>query len=63
LPRVVAGLDPATHDEAPRATSVLFELLRGLMDARVKPAHDAECVEKATIFTGVAIDQPSSPRV
>ncbi|WP_346296729.1 hypothetical protein LRC39_06660 [Rhodopseudomonas sp. P1] len=29
---VIAGLDPAIH------------LLRGKMDARVEPAHDAECV-------------------
>jgi hypothetical protein len=43
-PRVIAGLDPAIHDEAQRATSVRSWPLHGLMDARVKPAHDAECV-------------------
>jgi hypothetical protein len=30
---VIAGLDPAIHDELPHA-------LNGFMDARVKPAHD-----------------------
>src|SRR5436190_1533614 len=55
-PRVIAGhsrtkdgvaslaYDPATHDEAQRVTYVRSWPLRGLMDARVKPAHDAECV-------------------
>jgi hypothetical protein len=32
-------------------TSVRFEPLRGLMDARVKPAHDAECVESAVAIS------------
>jgi hypothetical protein len=55
-PRVIAGLDPAIHDEAQRVTSVRPYPLHGLMDARVigersdavlrtaMPAHDAECV-------------------
>jgi hypothetical protein len=43
--RVIAGLDPAIHDEVQRMTSVRPWPLRGLMDARVKPAHDAQCVE------------------
>jgi len=34
--------DPAIHDEAQQVTSVRFQPLRGLMDARVKPAHDAQ---------------------
>src|ERR1019366_7308336 len=33
---------PATHDEARRVTYVRFGLRRGLMEARVKPAHDVE---------------------
>ena len=41
---VMAGLDPAIHDEALRMTFVRSSPLHGLMDARVKPAHDAECV-------------------
>jgi len=41
---VIAGLDPAIHDEAQRMTSVRSQVLRGLMDAPVKPGHDAECV-------------------
>ena len=36
--------DAAIHDEEQRVTSVQFSRLHGLMDARVKPAHDAECV-------------------
>jgi hypothetical protein len=44
-PRVVAGLDPATHDEVQQITSVRSFPLHGIMDARVKPAHDAECME------------------
>jgi len=40
-PRVIAGLDPAIHDEEPRAKSVRLNPLRCLMDARVKPGHDA----------------------
>jgi hypothetical protein len=55
-PRVIAGLsrskngvaslayDPAIHEEAQQASTVRFDSLRGFMDARVKPAHDAECV-------------------
>jgi hypothetical protein len=40
--RVIAGLDPAIHDEVQRATSLRSDPLHGLMDARVKPGHDAE---------------------
>ena len=43
-PRVFAGLDPAIHDEVQRVISVHAQPLHGLMDARVKPAHDAEFV-------------------
>jgi hypothetical protein len=38
----MAGLDPAIHDDCP-ATEILRQvayLLRLIMDARVKPAHD-----------------------
>jgi len=41
LSAVIAGLDPAIH-EAPQAIRVARVLnLRLIMDARVKPAHDA----------------------
>jgi hypothetical protein len=42
---VIAGLDPAIHAEVPHV-SLLF--LRLIMDARVKPAHDAERVAAPT---------------
>jgi hypothetical protein len=41
-PRVTAGLDPAAHDESPSIPTVRFVSLKGIMDARVKPAHDSE---------------------
>jgi hypothetical protein len=38
---VIAGLDPAIHDEHRRSrTFVSFLLLPIIMDARVKPGHD-----------------------
>ena len=41
LSTVIAGLDPEIH-EAPQAIRVARVLnLRLIMDARVKPAHDA----------------------
>ena len=42
---VIAGLDPAIHDDAQRVKSVRSQPLHGLMDARIKSAHDAEYVE------------------
>jgi hypothetical protein len=41
---VMAGLDPAIHETSRRMRAVRFPALRFIMDARVKPAHDAECV-------------------
>jgi len=41
---VIAGLDPAIHDEVQRATSKRSYPLHRIMDARVKPAHDAQYV-------------------
>jgi hypothetical protein len=39
----MAGLDPAIHDEAQRAWEFVTRPVgRFIMDARVKPAHDAE---------------------
>jgi hypothetical protein len=40
LARVIAGLDPAIHDESPRMQIARFLVLQFNMDARVKPAHD-----------------------
>ncbi|HET8972959.1 MAG TPA: hypothetical protein VFN63_06705 [Pseudolabrys sp.] len=37
---VIAGLDPAIHKAVPRTMTVFICLLRLIMDARVKPAHD-----------------------
>jgi hypothetical protein len=39
---VMAGLDPAIHDDSLREATVRLNLSRRLMDARVKPAHDVE---------------------
>jgi hypothetical protein len=38
---VIAGLDPAIHVESQQNPSVRLRHWHGLMDARVKPAHDA----------------------
>jgi hypothetical protein len=37
---VIAGFDPAIHDESQRRKSVLLRLWHLIMDARVEPAHD-----------------------
>jgi hypothetical protein len=40
----MAGLDPAIHDDSPSKKShVSFPAWHGIMDARVKPAHDKVC--------------------
>jgi hypothetical protein len=39
--------DPAIHDDVRRIPTVRFPALRLIMDARVKPAHDAEGVARA----------------
>jgi hypothetical protein len=39
-PPVIAGLDPAIHDEVRRMQLVRFSVQKRIMDARVKPAHD-----------------------
>jgi hypothetical protein len=48
LSTVIAGLDPAIHEEVRRAM-MLISLSAGrlIMDARVKPAHDTEIFAKA----------------
>jgi hypothetical protein len=38
--RVIAGLDPAIHDDARQIQFVRFAQPQLIMDARVKPAHD-----------------------
>jgi len=40
--RVIAGLDPAIHEDGPRVETVRFRSLRGLMDARIKPGMTNE---------------------
>src|SRR5215208_3575884 len=47
---VIAGLDPAIHDESQWATAVRFSALRFIMDARVKPAHDAEYPARTNLY-------------
>jgi hypothetical protein len=43
LSAVIAGLDPAIHDEFQHVVKVvMFSMWGFIMDARVKPAHDAE---------------------
>jgi hypothetical protein len=43
---VIAGLDPAIHDDARRKCPyVRLSLLPLIMDARVKPAHDEQVAE------------------
>ena len=42
--RVIAGLDPAIHDESQQRNQYCLCMAHLIMDARVKPAHDAECV-------------------
>jgi hypothetical protein len=37
---VIVGLDPAIHETVPRTMTVFICLLRLIMDAQVKPAHD-----------------------
>jgi len=37
---VIAGLDPAIHENVPRMPFLRVSSRRHLMDARVKPAHD-----------------------
>jgi hypothetical protein len=47
LSAVTAGLDPAIHDEFPCVTAdVFYPVRRFIMDARVKPAHDAEILAR-----------------
>jgi hypothetical protein len=42
-PPVIAGLDPAIHDGFHHAMEVVrYSVWDVIMDARVKPAHDAE---------------------
>jgi hypothetical protein len=36
--------DPAIHDDEQHSPDVGFSSPTDVMDARVKPAHDAECV-------------------
>jgi hypothetical protein len=36
----MAGLDPAIHDELPRASAIRILLSNLIMDPRVKPAGD-----------------------
>jgi hypothetical protein len=39
---VIAGLDPAIHEAFPKAwPNVRLSMTHFIMDARVKPAHDA----------------------
>jgi hypothetical protein len=38
---VIAGLDPAIHDAMTNGKTVRFVEFQSIMDARVKPAHDA----------------------
>jgi hypothetical protein len=38
----MAGLDPAIHDEGQHVTFVRINVLRGLMDCRLKAGNDAE---------------------
>jgi hypothetical protein len=39
---VIAGLDPAIHDASPRNQALFgLPMCSLIMDARVKPAHDA----------------------
>jgi hypothetical protein len=38
--RVIAGPDPAIHEATPHRQALRPFLLRVIMDARVKPAHD-----------------------
>jgi hypothetical protein len=48
LSTVIAGLDPAIHDEVQHAMKLVsFSAGQLIMDARVKPAHDAEILAKA----------------
>jgi hypothetical protein len=48
LSAVIAGLDPAIHEEDRQAmTLVSISKGRFIMDARVKPAHDAEILALA----------------
>jgi hypothetical protein len=43
-PRVIAGLDPAIHGERLLMKTLLLHSRRSVMDARVKPGHDADRV-------------------
>jgi hypothetical protein len=40
LSAVIAGLDPAIHDDVLLTSAVRFALRRGFMDPRVKPGGD-----------------------
>jgi hypothetical protein len=43
----MAGLDPAINDEPPQVRAFVTPSLRHpIMDARVKPAHDAETLAR-----------------
>jgi hypothetical protein len=43
---VITGLDPVIHEAARRIQPYVSpSVKRGIMDARVKPGHDAENVE------------------
>ena len=58
--QVIAGLDPAIHEAAQQTwNSIGFIWGTSLMDARVKPAHDAECVatpdKTAALFCAAAL--------
>jgi hypothetical protein len=44
LSAVIAGLDPAIHDESQQQNKYYLHARDGIIDARVKPAHDAQCV-------------------
>jgi hypothetical protein len=52
---VIAGLDPAIHDEPPRPSTVKFDAPMAFMDGRVKPGHDLDRLIATTTSEWLAL--------